>query len=344
MADQIEAAGLFDDKPKKPAAAAQATPTEPKDTDEEPTAEPTVPTKPAKAENWKSLRESRDEFRTKAEAFEKELSALKALPKTAANTEELEALKKERDDYSEKLRLIAVEKHPKFEAHFNGRINGILESAKNLIGGENGQALADLLKLPDSEYKNSQLETAISNIGAVKGAKLGALMVQLDQISSERSAEVAKAKDTFESMVKGERDKETARQASVTQTFEETLKKAQDPKDGLFVFQKRDGDDAWNKRVEEMTSSARNIFSGKLPMPDVARASMWAAAAPTLLEHSVEQAKKIAAYEKQISEMSAATPKPGSGGDSKEPVKIFGNSVDTIVAMAESNGFVTKGR
>ena len=57
----------------------------------------------------------------------------------------------------------------------------------------------------------------------------------------------------------------------------------------LEVFASRDGDDSWNTEVKQRVDMARSIFSGENDPQELARASLWAAAAPKYRELLVQQ-------------------------------------------------------
>lgn len=320
---------------QQPAApAATATP----QNDDEPPAD--IKSEAGKA-NWKMLRARGNEFEAKWKAAQTEIENYKKNPPKPAEPQipaDYEELKKNHAELDEKLKLLDIERHPKFQKHFGAKLESALTTAKN-IGGE---TLANLLKLPDSDFKTEQLENVLKSLSPLKQTMLGSLLLDVEKINNERASELNSAKENYAKYISiqeaQQKQQQEYQKQQADRVFTQELEQATK---GLPVFQKVEGNDAWNKQVDSAIQNARNIFEGKLPLPDFARASNWAAAAPLLLQDSAAKGKEIETLKAELARLKGVQPKPGAGGDPKEPTVPANMSLaDRIVWQAQQGGAV----
>lgn len=292
------------------------------------------------AENWKRLRQERDSYLKELTELRGKAEELKKAPKpTTEPSPELEALRKERDQYSEQLRVLGIERHPKFEAHFNNRTAAVIESVKQAIGGEQGDAIAKILAQPDSPNRKAQLSEAMAQMDQFDAAQVGAAALELRKINGERNAEIERAKNDYSKIQEAEKLKVQQRTEQLNKAFDSELEKAK----AIEFLQPREGDEQWNAGVKQLTDHARNIFSGTLSESEAARASLWAAVGPMFQKAALASSAEIQKLQAEIKALKVATPAPGGGAD---PVQVqqpkYKNSIDAVLAQAENNGFVKK--
>lgn len=228
----------------------------------------------------------------------KQLDELKAGKATNPDYEaQLKTLQEERDALSERVRLLDVERHPEFIKKYEGKINGVFDSVKNLVGTD-GERLVGLLKSPDSDYRNSQIDDIVEGLSPAKKAKLGALIVKYEEINGERSAEISEAKQDYDAIIsRYQQDNETNTKAALEQATKTWAKVSENAR-ALEIFEPREGDDEWNGELNQRLSLAQQIFNGENSEEDLAKAALWAAAAPKyreLLYAQVEVNKRLQA-------------------------------------------------
>jgi hypothetical protein len=291
---------------------------------------------PRTAADWKARKAKQGErlklAQTERDATKSELATVRAEIgelKKAGPSPELDGLKKERDELSERLRLNAVEKHPKFQAYFEQKTNAQLDMAKRIVGAEAADEIVRALKMDDGAYKEAEIERLTAGMSQYKLSQIGNVALELDRIKAEREGEITRAKSNFEEMTKAEKaqmDKRRADQtAFVEKTFNDILGKASDAKEGNFLFQKKDGDTAWNTQVDERVALAKQLFTGQSKPESLAQAAFYAAALPALLtSYTAEKeasAKEIATLKAQVAQLSAASPtvQPGERAANGEP-------------------------
>ena len=228
----------------------------------------------------------------------KQLEELKAGKSTNPNFEaQLKALQEERDALSERVRLLDVERHPEFIKKYEGKINGVFESVKSLVGTD-GERLVGLLKSPESDYRNSQIDDIVEGLSPAKKAKLGALIVKYEEINSERASEISEAKQDYDAIIsRYQQENEEGTKAALEQASKTWAKVSENAR-ALEIFEPRENDEEWNSELNQRLSLAQQIFNGENSEEDLAKAALWAAAAPKyreLLYAQVEVNKRLQA-------------------------------------------------
>lgn len=228
----------------------------------------------------------------------KQLDELKAGKTTNPNFEaQLKTLQEERDALSERVRLLDIERHPEFVKKYEGKINSVFESVKGLVGTD-GERLVGLLKSPESDYRNSQIDDIVEGLSPSKKAKLGALIVRYDEINGEKAAEMSEAKSDYDAIIsKYQQDNEQGTKAAL-ESASKTWAKVSENARALEIFEPREGDEEWNGELNQRLSLAQQIFNGENSEEDLAKAALWAAAAPKyreLLYSQVEVNKRLQA-------------------------------------------------
>ncbi len=299
-------------------------------------------------ENWKKWKAAEkvklQEWENKWKAANTELETLKKTPQTKVEVkapDDYEDLKKREAEYSDRLKLLDLQNHPQFKQHFESKYEGVFNTVK-LIGGKDGDKLVELLKQPESELKTQQLEEVFSKISPLYQSQLGAAFLKMKEIDAEKAMELSKGKDNYSKVIAMQQENQRKQQeqaaAQANRVFEEQLQSARKE---LHIFQKKDGDEAWNKQVDSFEKTARDIYTGNLPLPELARAAQWSAAAPLFLQDADAKATEIANLKAELGRLKAVQPKPGSGTDPKEPQMPANMSLsERIVWQAQQAGAV----
>lgn len=228
----------------------------------------------------------------------KQLDEFKAGKSLSSNSEaQFKTLQEERDALSERVRLLDIERHPEFVKKYEGKITGVFESMKSVVGTD-GDRLVGLLKSPENDYRNSQIDDIVEGLSPSKKAKLGALIVKYDEINGEKSAEMSEAKADYDSIIsKYQQDNETNTRDAL-ESANKTWTKVSENARALEIFEPRENDEEWNTELSGRLSLAQQIFNGENSEEDLAKAALWAAAAPKyreLLYSQVEVNKRLKA-------------------------------------------------
>ncbi len=291
--------------------------------------EPAADKWPRSADEWKKFIAVRDGNYAKRDARIKELEAavadkdtkLKGMPTDPATFETLkqerERYEKEAKELSEHLRLAAITTHPKFVAHYEGRVNEQIEMAKRAVGPAKADAIAEALRLPEGAWKNARIEELSADLTHVAASRLGGVMNAIEAIEAEKRGEVARAKSDYEAaQTKATADQTAARERGAAEAqarFDAIVKQASDPKDGIALFQLRDGDEAWNAAVKARIEGARaTLFGGSngkgLDQEALIRKALVAEAFAPLLESYQTALSEATALKAQVEKLTKAAP------------------------------------
>lgn len=271
---------------------------------------------PRTSREWTAFKEQRNakykEFETTIGThvatisdLNKQIETLTA--KASSVPADYDQVKKERDQFEGIIRQISVENHPKFKAYYDGAVKNQITLAKNIVGAEKAEELEKLLLLPDSQFKTSSIEDLIQELPMLQQTRIGSVINQLDAIKSERETEIAKSKENFTAMQNQEAEKRQAGRKQLETSFESSVKKLQG-KDGSPLFQARDGDKAWNDSVDQRIGVAKALLFSNMKPEQIIQAALDAASLPVVLAQGRTMFETIKKLEKQIADMTAATP------------------------------------
>ena len=271
----------------------------------------------------------------------KQLDELKSGKTANPNYEaQLKTLQEERDALSERVRILDVERHPEFVKKYEGKISGVFDSVKNLVGSD-GERLVGLLKSPESDYRNSQIDDIVEGLSPSKKAKLGALIVKYDEINGERASEISEAKSDYDAIIsKYQQDNEEGTKAAL-ESATKTWAKVSENARALEIFEPREGDEEWNGELNQRLSLAQQIFNGENSEEDLAKAALWAAAAPKyreLLYAQVEVNKRLQAELSKFRGSEPGVTSKATGGGSRPASTNAAKSEDFVASVMKSLG------
>jgi hypothetical protein len=271
----------------------------------------------------------------------KQLDELKAGKSSNPDFEsQLKTLQEERDALSERVRLLDIERHPDFIKKYEGKISGVFDSVKNLVGTD-GERLVSLLKSPESDYRNSQIDDIVEGLSPSKKAKLGALIVKYDEINGERASELSEAKADYDAVIsKYQQDNEEGTKAAL-ESATKTWQKVSSDARSLEIFEPRENDEEWNSELNQRLSLAQQIFNGENSEEDLAKAALWAAAAPKyreLLYAQVEVNKRLQAELSKYRGSEPGVSSRATTGGSRPANTNAAKSEDFVASVMKSLG------
>lgn len=261
-----------------------------------------------------------EDLRTKIKEFETKATLT---PEDITKHPEVERLTKLVDEMSNRIRVLDVTQEPRFEAYFKGQIDEQMSVAKEILGEEKAKQFEELSSIPNhpaiAAWKKEQMENFMADLTPMEAATIANVNIDLAKIDRARKSEIAKNQVHVEALKAKQKDQQTASMAAKEKVFTDTVASLGDDKVGIAVFQKKSGDDAWNKGVDARVAEAKRILFGGQGVKgqDLAKAALHAAAYPFILEsYAADKAEwegKISKLEAQVKAMTAAQPSTSRG-------------------------------
>jgi len=318
---------LIQERPEQAAAENGAMEVSPEQTaTQQPAPESPESDKPRSSKDWDSFKAKSKERETalqsELEQVKKDLATARQAAPATGTSPEVEELKRQRDDLETRLKTAAVQFHPKFQEYYGGRFAKQYDAARDVVGGALSDRLVTILKEPDSQWRQQQIENfaASENLTPLQNAQLGNILIELSKINRDRESDLKKAEQTWTQLV--EKEKQTASQRMETQkkqyesAFFGVLDKLRSPDAEVSHYRPREGDEAWNSAVQKRVDDAVALFTGKGTLEGGIKTVLLGLAAPDLISEHKNALAEIKKLQMQIQELTTATPKVQSAGSS----------------------------
>jgi len=251
------------------------------------------------ADDFKLLKTQRDTAKSELEHLRAEVTDLKR----QAESSDVESLRQERDDLSSRLKAASIERHPEFRKFYTQKLEGVISRAKS-TAGEHGERMEQILKMDNSTYRDQQMEELFSELPTSKQATLGALIAQADEVRAEKQSQLEDADSTYEQLMSTQNNQHDQMVEKSRKVFESVAERAS----ALEVYQKKEGDDAWNSEVDARREMARNAFLGQSSEEELAMIALWGPAGEKYRELLGVQIELNQRLQKQLDGLQGATP------------------------------------
>lgn len=296
-----------------------------------------------RAEQWNKLKSGYKDWKAKAADYEKKYKDALTKPQASAANEEiaqrLKQAEQERDSFLQKLEAVAVERSPRFEAMFKPRLDAAVSLAKNAVGPDHATRVEQLLQMPDSEWRTKALDDLAQNLSTLQVSRLGNAVAEMERIHAERQSFVQRGSETFKQWITEEQRSNEARRTEATQQAQSQFDAELNQWRGVEIFKHKDGDAAHNEGVNNRIALAKEIYSGNLPMNELARASVWAASGPHLAAQVKTLAQENAALKSELQSLRSAQPNiahdtsQGSSEAAPDPNMSYADAIAQSVAQ-----------
>ena len=152
-----------------------------------------------------------------------------------------------------------------------------------------------------------------------KQARLANIISEMDKLQDDRIDELNNSTATYEKMMEEDRASRSAMQNNNLKLFDEVSQVATN----LEMLKKKDGDDEWNREVDDRIGLARRIWTGQTSQEELVLASCWAAVAPKYREAYGAQLEVNRRLKAQIKELTGSNPSvTATGGEFAEAEEI----------------------
>lgn len=294
---------------------------------------------PRTSQEWKKFTVKRDadiaerdkqinEFRAKTNELEGKLKAGVSSPELDTLKSDLEKIKKERDEYDERLKVVAIQQHPRFKLEFDTRINSQIELAKKIVPEEQQEAWERILPMQDGKFRDSKIEELMETLTPVQVARMGSVLNSLSEISGQRQEIIKNAGEEYAKMNAAQQEQSKKRSEAMESALKESLAKA--PEHPLY---KKSEDAEWNRDVDARIKQAETLARSSLSVADSTKIVLDHLALPVVQKQLESSKAEIEKLKGQIADFTGANPgissrTPESGLDEGggQPIKIQSGS------------------
>lgn len=266
-----------------------------------------------KAEQWNKMHAARDALKAERDTLRQQLQRFQEQGASEEVGKRLEALQRERDEFLNKLEAVAAERSPRFEAMFKDRQDAALYVAKSAVGPAAASKIEELLKMPDSEFRNAQLNELAEKLSPIQAGKLANAIAEIDKLNNERQALAARGSELWKQWQQEATEQQKLQRAQEAKLYEADFDQELSGWRGFDLFKQKDGDSGHNTAVQQRIDTAKAIFNGGLERADLARASIWAAIGPDLVRTTKGLQERLAALEAENASLRSV--QPGVAGD-----------------------------
>jgi len=265
-----------------------------------------------RAPQWEKLHAKADHFETLATSVAAEKEALLAELEqirssgtgtaSAELTQKLAALQQERDALHGQLQAVAGERI--FDAESTPRRNAAFAQAKAAVGAADAPRVETLLNLPESAYRDEQIEAFLATLPPLRATKLSQAVADLDRLSLERQSAAANGGEILKRKV-----------TEATSASQRTAQEREASANRTFDTELKDWEVAGVTPTE--VEAARSVYTGKgATLQDASRAALWGAVGPRVAQQLQASQERIAELEVELGKIRAAQPGVGASGGS----------------------------
>lgn len=289
-----------------------------------------------------AIERERDEAIAKAKDFES---------KTGQPTEEyrkqLEAEAQRRLALEEEISRVAVERSPQFKERFTAREDALRGQVKKVLSelGVNGSDTDALFRMsgPKRFEAIDGMEIADSARSYITG-----VLSQYDQIQEDKESTLARSREQLSAWETEQREKATKadqrRREEEDRLFEEVGREVASE---FEPFQRVEGNDEWNKNIDDLKATALKFFNGEMDLKQVAKIAYYGVGAKFMHDKIVTRLRtELKSEREKNARLTAASPsltpstvKPGKDGRNLTPDERAAETFRQSVMHASNNGF-----
>lgn len=287
--------------------------------------------------NFKVVLGERDEFKNKYEAAEKKAKELEArIQEQSRPSPEFEEAKKQLAEKDQFINQFMLEQSDEFQNAFTRPIEQTIQDAKDIVGGEKGERLAEILRAPDGKWRTDQIKAFVTELeddyekGVVRDS-----VNALRKLERGRKDELQKAGTNIQALKQLHLKRQEESQAQQKEARERLTNYALEVGSKSLPEFRETEDADHNVAVSENKALLKKFLSAELPPEEFGRMAVWAVRGIRSLALEKQLSEKVATLEAEIAKLSAASPDLDGGGGGVEG----GEKADT--PEKAGNRFVT---
>lgn len=271
--------------------------------------------------NFKEVLAQRDEVKAKYEAAEKRAKDLEAklqeqTSKPSPEHEETKKLLAEKDQF---INQFMLEQSDEFQNAFTRPIEQAIQDAKDVVGGEKGERLAEILKSPDGKWRTDQIKAIVGELedeyerGVVRDS-----VNALRKLERGRKDELQKAGTNIQALKQLHLKRQEESQAQQKEARERLTNYALEVGSKSLLEFRETEDADHNMAVSENKNLLKKFLSTELPPEEFGKMAVWAVRGIRSLPMEKQLNEKVATLEAEIAKLSAASPDLDGGGGAGE--------------------------
>jgi len=269
---------------------------------------------PSKEENLANLRKALEE----KDALLQELKS-----KVGQPPEDYAKLKSDFDEASKILERVKLEASPRFRAKYDNKLEESKAAIKKAIANStsdiNVQEAIEALDMPEGKARNAKLSEILEGLDGLPKNKVVTAIGEFDRIREEREAELGTAKQSLIKEMEYEKQQGEQLQAQASKILEDTIGAASQSPALNWLFNKVEGNEAWNQKIEASDRAAREFWTAPKSQQELSQVTILGAKFPVLFEAFVAVKGEYDKLNKEVAELRGATPKVQAGTSTHTP-------------------------
>jgi hypothetical protein len=287
----------------------------------------------------KELREAKAKLKdfeakvaTRTEAVEDKGGDVKTDSQLAEYQAKLEQFQKERDELEGELRLTKVEATREYKMAVGDPIKQTVQTITDIakVYELRPNSILDAAQEPDGAKRRTILKELTSDMDPVDALAVRTKVDDLALLNAKREEMIRESKTALEAISRREEEAEKANRAKydveAKKAFGEVWNNFQEE---MPLLKKVEGNDQWNKTIEDIRSQAERLDSEPLDHKQRAALTYQAVTLPLVVQVFKDYVSKtnqeLASLKSNLSEYRKATPGVGSGSAPEKSEKIDPN-------------------
>lgn len=284
----------------------------------------------------KELREAKTklkEFETKVadrtEAVEKKGGDVETDTQLKNLQSKLEQFQKERDELEGELRFSRLEATREYKVNVGEPIKAATQAITDITKTYEMKptAILEAVSEADGAKRRAMLKELTGDMDAADALAVRMKVDELVQLNSRRESMIKDSQATLQAMEKAEEEQEKAERAK----YDADAKKAfgevwNDFQEQLPILKKIDGNESWNKTIDELRSQAERLDAEPLDHRQRAALTYQAVSLPLMVQVFKDYVSKtnqeLASLRSNLSEYRKATPAAGGGQSPEKSEKL----------------------
>lgn len=302
---------------------------------------------PKAAERFRKIENRAWEAEQKARKIEQEREATAAslkkqlaeLEARAAEKKDIpapdEALKKRLEELEELVSKTAISEDPRFKAKYDAPVEANLQKIKELAPADAADELAALAVMPKSKKVEERILELMDGLTDLQKRRIESVIVKIEETMAEKADRLKRWKEDKVHVEAEEIRKRETQQAELEVKRKVAWSNAMNAltsDNGLEVFRKLDGNDAWNAKVDARLAQVQQQLASELPPERVVEMAARSLAADEYRKMFLAQRVLVSKLSQELAALKQAQPDAGEdGGGAAGPVDDNRSFVDAAV-------------